>query len=108
MIALSQSVIFQLGAMGITVMVSSGDAGSTNVGHGSDACSPIQPQYPASSPYVTSGTSALCLRLNALIMTTSERHIHDFKVGAGVLSRSERTAWYLRTNQHWRSSSCSE
>jgi len=43
-----------LGTRGVSVIVASGDAGATDVGHGFDACTPFQPQYPSTSPYVTS------------------------------------------------------
>jgi len=58
----------KLGAVGLTVLVSAGDAGSTNIGHGSSTCSPLQPQYPSSSPFITAvsatyftpGQTAIC------------------------------------------------
>eukprot|EP01128_Nolandella_sp_AFSM9_P005147 TRINITY_DN2448_c0_g1_i1.p1 TRINITY_DN2448_c0_g1~~TRINITY_DN2448_c0_g1_i1.p1 ORF type:complete len:702 (-),score=189.16 TRINITY_DN2448_c0_g1_i1:87-2192(-) len=43
----------KMGAMGISVMVSSGDAGATNIGHGSTDCT-FDPQWPSTSPYITS------------------------------------------------------
>ena len=43
----------KLGLLGVSIVVASGDAGATDVGHGFDACYPFQPQYPATSPYVT-------------------------------------------------------
>jgi len=49
-----------MGLLGLSVMVASGDAGVTNIGHGDNNCSPFVPQYPGSSPFVTSvGATAL-------------------------------------------------
>jgi tripeptidyl-peptidase I len=42
----------KMGMRGLSVMVSSGDAGATNIGHGATQCV-LSPQYPASSPWVT-------------------------------------------------------
>jgi len=44
----------KLGLLGITIMVSSGDAGATNIGHGSQSCTPFQPQFPTSLTTVLS------------------------------------------------------
>lgn len=43
----------KLCARGLTITVSSGDAGSTNNGHGGTSCT-VAPDFPTSSPYVTS------------------------------------------------------
>lgn len=43
----------QLCVRGLTVVVASGDAGATGNGHGGESCK-IAPEYPASSPWVTS------------------------------------------------------
>lgn len=42
-----------LGTVGVSVVVASGDAGVTDIGHGWYTCGRFMPQYPASSPYVT-------------------------------------------------------
>lgn len=50
--------LMKLGVRGVSVLVAAGDAGATNVGHGSDNCS-FAPQYPASSPWATSVSATM-------------------------------------------------
>eukprot|EP00010_Vexillifera_abyssalis_P007311 CAMPEP_0201546080 /NCGR_PEP_ID=MMETSP0173_2-20130828/2468_1 /ASSEMBLY_ACC=CAM_ASM_000268 /TAXON_ID=218659 /ORGANISM="Vexillifera sp., Strain DIVA3 564/2" /LENGTH=679 /DNA_ID=CAMNT_0047954667 /DNA_START=176 /DNA_END=2215 /DNA_ORIENTATION=- len=105
-------------ARGLTIVVASGDAGSTNVGHGFMSCSgPFQPQWPATSEWCLSvGATALtnayqpfCFRgsYGGLQVTCSSPQIGEILVstddgqvwtsGAGMSNMTARPSWQQKT-----------
>jgi len=82
----------KLAALGVSIVVSSGDAGATNVGHGSTSCAALLPQYPAASPFVTSVSATyftpsdipMCsIKYYGKTIHCSDAHIGEIAVSAG-------------------------
>jgi len=102
----------KLAALGVSIVVASGDAGATDVGHGWDACTPFQPQYPSSSPFVTTvsatfftpsaepicsisyyGKQVHCSSLNMGEIAVSADNGMDWTTGGGFSNSVPRPSW---------------
>jgi len=104
--------LMKMGSLGLSVVVASGDAGASDVGHGSDACLPLQPQFPSSSPYVTTvsatfftsksepicynsffGESLHCGGQNLGEVAVAANNGMDWTTGGGFSNRTIRPSW---------------
>jgi tripeptidyl-peptidase I len=87
----------KLAAIGVSIVVSSGDAGATNVGHGSESCEQLLPQYPAASPFVTSVSATFFTPAEIPMCSISyfgkPVHCSDYRIGEVAVSADIGMDW---------------